>query len=249
MIYIQCNYGQTIPSIFDSACALYGGVETGDISLTDVNYIAYDTLHLLDKDIVKKHLFVGSTQFMERVFSIMGYNENEIPRVKENSNRKSDIMKLGDALELSYIKRIFVKPVKIKLFTGLALNNDWDRISLYGFDKDTEVFVYDTIDDIRAEYRAYIKDGKVVGVKDYSGDNRNFPCDYTYLDNIVSKNLLSGDFPVAYTIDIGICGDNTPFVVEFNDMWAIGNYGLENEVYYKMLRQRYFEIVRGSLFK
>jgi len=28
-------------------------------------------------------------------------------------------------------------------------------------------------------------------------------------------------------------------------MWAIGNYGMENTLYYRMLKERYFEIVRN----
>jgi hypothetical protein len=34
-------------------------------------------------------------------------------------------------------------------------------------------------------------------------------------------------------------------VVEFNDMWAIGNYGVPNDLYVKALRDRYFEIING----
>ena len=57
------------------------------------------------------------------------------------------------------------------------------------------------------------------------------------------------DFPVAYTADVAILedpvGDHHNEIVEFNDMWAIGNYGIENHLYLRLLRERYFQIMRG----
>ena len=65
-----------------------------------------------------------------------------------------------------------------------------------------------------------------------------------FLEKVLKEN--EGKFPIAYTIDIGILGcyqfcDNV--VVEYNDMWAIGNYGMPNDLYLRLLRDRYFEIV------
>lgn len=34
--------------------------------------------------------------------------------------------------------------------------------------------------------------------------------------------------------------------VEFNDMWAIGNYGIPNDMYLKSLKDRYFEIIKST---
>jgi hypothetical protein len=57
---------------------------------------------------------------------------------------------------------------------------------------------------------------------------------------------------MAYTIDVGILS-SIPFgsserenvIIEFNDMWAIGNYGMENKRYLRMLVDRYFEIIKS----
>ena len=35
-------------------------------------------------------------------------------------------------------------------------------------------------------------------------------------------------------------------VVEFNDMWAIGNYGISNDLYVRMLKERYFDIIKNK---
>jgi len=52
------------------------------------------------------------------------------------------------------------------------------------------------------------------------------------------------NFPISYTIDIGVLENGENVVIEFNDMWAIGNYGMDNSDYLSLLRQRYFEIIR-----
>jgi hypothetical protein len=33
-------------------------------------------------------------------------------------------------------------------------------------------------------------------------------------------------------------------IIEYNDMWAIGNYGMPNDLYLQLLKDRYFEIVK-----
>lgn len=75
----------------------------------------------------------------------------------------------------------------------------------------------------------------------------------------MSKYLVSGliyhnkhykntyTLPIAYTVDIGIQGkhlDYKPFLIEFNDMWAIGPYGCKEEDYFSMLKDRWNEIIR-----
>ena len=81
---------------------------------------------------------------------------------------------------------------------------------------------------------------KVVDIRNYSGDLFTLPSE-VYLESVIESNL---EFPVAYTVDIGILEDGRNHVIEYNDMWAIGNYGMPNDTYLKLLKDRYFEIVR-----
>jgi hypothetical protein len=58
-------------------------------------------------------------------------------------------------------------------------------------------------------------------------------------------------------MDVGVCLNDDPYsttpnsdktknvIIEFNDMYAIGNYGVPNDLYVRMLRTRYFEIIRS----
>lgn len=54
------------------------------------------------------------------------------------------------------------------------------------------------------------------------------------------------DFPKSYTIDVGILEDGENVVIEFNDMWGIGNYGVDNHTYLRLLKSRYFEIMKKN---
>ena len=50
-----------------------------------------------------------------------------------------------------------------------------------------------------------------------------------------------------YTVDIGILENDENVVIEFNDMWAIGNYGIPNDIYLRALKGRYFEIINNKM--
>jgi hypothetical protein len=73
----------------------------------------------------------------------------------------------------------------------------------------------------------------------YSGDFRVNP-DYKYLDQLIT---LYKKCPVAYTIDVAVLADGSMTVIEFNDFWAIGGYGMKPWDYAQMLIDRYFEIL------
>jgi hypothetical protein len=62
-----------------------------------------------------------------------------------------------------------------------------------------------------------------------------------YLESVIDSNK---NFPISYTIDIGVLDNGENVVIEYNDMWAIGNYGIDNYEYFSLLKSRYFEIVR-----
>jgi hypothetical protein len=47
-------------------------------------------------------------------------------------------------------------------------------------------------------------------------------------------------------MDVGVTEQGRNVIIEFNDMYAIGNYGLPNDLYLRMLRERYFEIMRNK---
>jgi hypothetical protein len=237
MIYIQSNKEKTLPHHFDAACAMYGAIETGReyklVSFEEVESGKYNSL-------IKQNLFVGSVEFMKEVFSKVGKENTKLPR---NSNREYVTMTLGNAK--TFVKdsglKIFIKPFDIKLFTGFVLD-EMVNMSIASIPDDTMVMAYKVFPDlVRTEYRCYIHRNKIADIRNYSGELFSFP-DEKYIESVIESN--KADFPISYTIDIGILENGENVVVEYNDMWAIGNYGIPNDLYLRLLRDRYFEIVK-----
>lgn len=234
MIYIQSDIERKLPHHFDCACGLYGALDHGQ----DIRLTTFEEVHSGKFDnLIKSNVFIGSVEFMKEVFSRIGKTNIRVP---ENSNRDFKSMTLGDAKILSKSKSIFIKPFDIKLFTGFVLDQ-MVYSSIADVSEDTMVMVYDVFSSpIKSEWRCYIRRDKVVDIRNYSGDMFTTPSE-SYLESVISSNSL---FPTAYTIDIGILENGDNVVIEYNDMWAIGNYGIDNYEYFSLLKSRYFEIVK-----
>lgn len=234
MIYIQSNESEKRPHHFDAACAMFGAIETAQdyklVTFDEVSKGKYDQL-------IRGNLFVGSVEFMREVFSRVGVENVRVPL---NSNREHRIMRLGDVKRLaSSGEKWFIKPIQIKLFTGFVIDESVYS-SIANIDDDVEVMVYPPFESpIESEWRCYIGRGRIMDSRNYSGDP--FVCpDPEYVESVLKSNP---EFPCAYTIDVGVLENGENVVIEFNDMWAIGNYGMDNGDYLSLLRQRYFEII------
>lgn len=73
-----------------------------------------------------------------------------------------------------------------------------------------------------AEWRCFVLDGRVLDVRPYT-------CDYhAQFDPSVIDKAIScwKDAPIAYGLDIGVTSDGRTLVVEVNDGYELGNYGL-----------------------
>lgn len=239
MIYVQSDERKPIPHHFDCACAMYGAIESNqDYRLThymEVESGKFDNL-------IKKALFVGSVEFMKAVFNRIGKTTVRLP---ENSDRTHTITTLGKAKKVAKGgERLFIKPFDIKLFTGFVMD-EMEHTSIANIPDDTEVMVYEPFNsNVLSEWRCYVHHNKVVDIRNYSGDIYETPMK-EYLEYIVDKN--KGKFPTTYTIDVGILEwQKEHVVIEYNDMWGIGNYGIPNDLYVSMLKERYFDIIRNS---
>jgi hypothetical protein len=104
---------------------------------------------------------------------------------------------------------------------------------------ETEVYVAEPFDNkIISEWRCYIRYSTIEDSKNYSGNFRITP-NYNWIEKQIPRN-----YPTCYTMDVGVLENGENVIIEYNDMWAIGNYGMDNINYYSMLRERYFEIIR-----
>jgi hypothetical protein len=116
----------------------------------------------------------------------------------------------------------------------------------------TRVFISEPVE-IFSEYRCFVHENKLVGLKHYSGDFTEYPSNNKIL-NFIDRMRTWEYCPIAYTLDVAIIRSNKletndspesssrTVVMECNDAWSIGNYGLDPLTYAKMLRDRWFEL-------
>lgn len=203
---------------------------------------------LLNKNLSKDNdIIIGcvesTTTFYEamgiKVPSYLGYPSS----LNEYLHREIYVKNFSDLWTYDY--PFFVKPYNdVKLFTGELIENlkqlnslqEWNE-----FDNDLQVFVSQPTNFL-SEYRVFVHKGEVRGVKYYKGS-----FDY-YIDMDIVCNMIE-DFknsPIAYTLDVGYTDEGETALVEVNDMWAIGSYGMKGVEYVRMVVDRHFEIVRSS---
>lgn len=130
---------------------------------------------------------------------------------------------------------------KLKLFPSTVITNQFDlNLVTQGVSDDTAI-LYCTALHFESEYRCFVNKGKLVGIKHYLGDYTKFPdmrtiweCIKTYFDS-----------PVSYTIDFAVTKEGLTRLIECNDAWSIGHYGLDEKVYTTLLVDRWMELMFG----
>jgi len=142
-------------------------------------------------------------------------------------------------------KRTFVKPVSQKLFTGLVFDpeNELSRLTLASFEDDTPVIISDVVDFI-SEHRCFVKNHALVGVKHYKGDWTVTP-NASSLGVMMTLGMIAEKpMPEAYAIDLGVTAEGKTLLVEVNDGYALGCYGLPGVLYARFLETRWEQFVK-----
>jgi len=139
----------------------------------------------------------------------------------------------------------FIKPSKgVKSFTGCVVEDEGQLQWLRDFDNvvgETMVYISEVIN-IVSEYRCFVHEGKLTGIQYYLGDFRVYPSIKMIEDMI--KDYKSAN--CAYTLDVGVGKHGTTALIEVNDMWAIGSYGMDAKEYTLACVRRMREIGRQA---
>lgn len=99
------------------------------------------------------------------------------------------------------------------------------------------------IPNILSEWRAFVYEGKLVGLHNYSGD-------FTIWPNTNTINGMIGNYksaPIAYTLDVGISDERGTFVIECHDFFSIGLYGFaEHKILPYMFYKWFYEYIKNQ---
>lgn len=157
--------------------------------------------------------------------------------------RETIILPLGDLKEqMEKLPgwTVFVKPAKVnKAWTAFLAHSATELgFWLHGRPDEELIFVSSEIF-IRSEYRCYIQEGKIIGVKHYLGDPLMFPDAGVITDMVIAYRSC----PAAYVIDVGVDVLGRTLLIECNDGWSLGNYGLDPITYVRFLMARWRELM------
>jgi hypothetical protein len=138
---------------------------------------------------------------------------------------------------------IFIKPYdKIKSFpSGVVNYKSTINLLLYEVPNDVRIMTSELVDMV-SEYRCFVHKNKLVGIKNYLGDFRLF-LDLSVVDDCISKFKNP---PISYTLDVAITNKNETILIELNDGWSVGSYGLDPQIYVKFLISRWNEICENK---
>lgn len=150
--------------------------------------------------------------------------------------------------ENNIINQYFIKPLakNRKKFTGHVVSRFVDLIRTSGLPDDEVVWTSSVIN-LLSEYRVFVHNKQIVGMKHYKGDYLLFPNANVIRDMV---NMYT-DCPVAYALDIGLqhvndFSDLRTVLVEVNDANALGCYGLDPITYAKMIADRWNEVMSNG---
>ena len=136
---------------------------------------------------------------------------------------------------------VFVKPAdQLKRFVGRVVVNHNDLYSLHGISKHLKVYCSEVVKWL-SEHRAYVVRGEVRYIGQYDGDP-NVAIDRTVIHDAVKTYQESGLAPIGYAIDFGVLSTGQTALVEVNDGFSVGAYGIDAETYSEMTILRWFEM-------
>lgn len=201
----------------------------------------FDALALTQGDIV-----VGGIGYVRRAFDRLGWDVPDLlpipPELEAFAGRRlwradmADVRRRVDAGE-----RVFVKPAphQPKLFTGRVLGAFADLIATAHLPGDLVVDCAEPVHFV-SEFRTFVLHGDVLDLRPYTGDPLVFP------DPGVLRQAIAAykGAPAAYSLDVGVTDDGRTLLVEVNDAYALGCYGLFPLAYAKFIAARWAELSR-----
>jgi hypothetical protein len=133
---------------------------------------------------------------------------------------------------------VFAKPRHSgKAFTGQVVRAFRNLLSTSELPDDYPVWASEVVP-FTSEWRVFVLQGEVQDVRPYgSGPYRTAPDP----ERIAAMIEAYADSPVAFALDVGVA-DGSTYLVEANDAYSLGTYGLEPMLYAKMIHARWAQM-------
>ena len=135
---------------------------------------------------------------------------------------------------------IFIKPIVGKLFDGHVARGFRDLIRTSGLAPQTAIWWSEVVE-FRGEYRGYVCNGELVGFGHYKGDFR-LTVDFAPVDAALKS---WEELPRGCSMDWGVTADGRTLLIEVNDGYSLGCYGLLPVTYANLLASRWSELANA----
>lgn len=238
-VYIQSLNGFPISDWATYAYLGFKGGGTDVILFEDIEEVPASKWHIVVADIET------TNKYFERIGLPPKMSLN-IPEELEDFTGRSifrcsmgDFRKDNDKDLWKY--PLFMKPDgKSKEFVGGVLEDSaMFKRHMSEIPDSTPIMVSNVVKFI-TEYRVYVCQGEILGVYWYLGDFLKFPDGETIKAGVAAYK----DAPAGYAMDFGVLDNGLTVLVECNDGWSLGNYGLEPSKYSRLLARRWHELMK-----
>lgn len=132
---------------------------------------------------------------------------------------------------------VFIKPVEEKSAPGIV-ENSFDSLGEYTrVEPETEIYCSEVVHFI-SEWRCFLLYGRIIGIRFYFGDP-DVECDRNTIESAVKE---FSEIPAGCALDFGVTDEGKTLLIEMNDGYSLGVYGLEPVLYARLLAARWAEL-------
>lgn len=132
---------------------------------------------------------------------------------------------------------VFIKPLtNAKAFTGYVADGFAGLIKTAAFTDDFEIMCSEPVRFV-SEYRCFVHNGILIDVRRYNG-----AFDKLIDIDVALRCIEAYNGPVAYALDLAVTDSGDTVIVEINDAYSLGSYGMNSVQYANMIIDRWSEI-------
>lgn len=243
-VYLKTRYDNgmrmDIPHSMNQANAMYGFREMG------AEIVPYHVIDDIYDEVTREDIVLDYIDQCNEIFKKFGVTPH-IPDYPEIFTpflgRKiwKDTINSISCDEKKWSAGYFVKPYKDKAFTGKIIKSIADLIGCGNHSENYEVMVSEPID-ICAEWRCFITYDELIDVRPYKGQYL-YHYDPAVLTEMMKVFKTWEDRPMGCSMDICVTKDGRTLLVEFNDAYALGCYGLYSVYYAKLISARWSQLL------
>lgn len=250
-IYLKTKYdngmNMEIPHCCNMANAMYGFREMG------AEIIPYHSIDDIYDKVQREDIVLDYIDQCNEIFKKFGVTPHipDYPEVLEPFlGRKiwKDTINSISRNEEKWSAGYFVKPTRSKAFTGKIISSVADLVGCGNYSEDYEVLVSEPLD-ICAEWRCFVMYDEIIDVRPYGTLMDRQRKSYRYHYDAAALNDMMNAFvgwderPAACSMDICVTREGKTLLVELNDAYSLGSYGLPGIYYAKLISARWSQLL------